>query len=76
MSKTITFTYINHAGKRAERTVDVETLEFIKDPGFGYQGGWFISGRCHDKNARRSFSLSRIVLPDSETLKIFTLMRF
>lgn len=64
MMATITFKYMNHNGKLAERTIDVDSVEFIGFASLGYQPGWFISGRCHEKNARRSFALSRIVLPD------------
>lgn len=60
MPQTIKFTYKNHRDVVAERTVDVEHLHFIKEPGFGYEPGWFISGFCHDKQARRSFSLANI----------------
>lgn len=62
---TITFNYLNHKGVTAERTVDVDAVEFHRNPGFDYQPGWFISGRCHAKNARRSFALCRIILPDN-----------
>lgn len=57
---TIRFTYTNHHGKVAERTVDVDSLEYYNSPGFGYEPGWFISGFCHDKQARRSFALEHI----------------
>lgn len=63
---TVTFKYLNHHGKLAERTVDVDSVEFVRNPGFQYQPGWFISGRCHTNNARRSFALSRIELPDND----------
>lgn len=56
------FTYINHRGQQSERNVDIDSLEFHYNPGFGYQPGWFISGFDHDKADRRSFALSRIVL--------------
>lgn len=59
----ISFTYLNHNGKRSERTIEVDSLEFHRNPGFGYQPGWFISGLDRDKNARRSFALARIELP-------------
>lgn len=72
---TITFKYLNHRGEHADRTIDVEAVEFIREPGFGYQSGWFVSGRCHDKDARRSFALNRILFNDQEQVpKIFTLL--
>lgn len=61
---TMSFEYLNHRGKQELRTVDVECLEYFSNPAFGYQAGWFISGRCHTKNARRSFALSRIIIPE------------
>lgn len=61
---TVKFKYLNHRGVTAKRTVDVDSVEFIGVSNFGYQPGWFISGRCHDKNARRSFALSRIVFEE------------
>lgn len=60
------FQYLNHNGKLAERNVDIDSLEFHRNPGYGYQPGWFISGFDHDKAARRSFALSRIVLDPIE----------
>jgi hypothetical protein len=63
---TWTFLYLNHRGETKERTIDVECLEFIPESNYGYQPGWFISGRCYDKNARRSFALSRILMPETK----------
>lgn len=65
-TKTISFEYMNHNGKRSMRTIDVDRVEFCMEPGFGYQPGWAVSGRCHEKNARRTFFLSRIVFPEPE----------
>lgn len=56
----ITFYYKNHRGEVAERRVEVDSLEFVTNPGFGYQPGWFLSGHDLDKDARRSFALSHI----------------
>lgn len=61
---TVTFDYLNHRGVTSKRTIDVDAVEFLTRPGFNYQPGWFISGLCHDKKARRSFALSRIQLPE------------
>jgi predicted DNA-binding transcriptional regulator YafY len=74
MPKTISFTYLNHNGKKAERTVDVETVEFLKNPGFGYQSGWFVSGFDHEKKARRSFSLGRIILDENAVPDLYVLI--
>lgn len=72
----ITFEYLNHAGKKQRRKITVDAVEFIGKVNYGYQPGWFISGFCHDKQARRSFALSRIIFDDSEFnhKKHFTLM--
>lgn len=60
--KTINFKYRSHRGVIEDRTIDVDMVGWLHNPGYGYQPGWFISGRCHDRNARRSFALSHIVL--------------
>lgn len=79
----ISFDYLNHNGKLARREIEPDALEFIFDPGFGYQPGWVISGHDFAKEARRSFFLPRIVFPDSPPLprergpkKSFVLVRF
>ena len=74
MTTTISFKYLNHRGKLAERIVDVDSLEFIREPGFGYQSGWFISGQDHEKDARRSFSLDRIIMDEENVPRIFKLL--
>lgn len=60
--KTISFNYRNHRGKVENRTIDVDRVEWLARPGYDYQPGWFISGYCHDRKARRSFALTHIVL--------------
>lgn len=74
MAKTITFTYLNHSGKKARRTIDVDSIEYQNFPGFGYQAGWFVSGFCHDKQARRSFALNRIIMTEDSPPKVFKLL--
>lgn len=56
------FKYRNHKGVIEERLVDVDAVEYIRDPGYSYQPGWFISGYCYTKKARRSFAIVNIVL--------------
>lgn len=66
----IYFTYRNHRGEIERRTVTPTEIEFIANPGFDYQSGWFLSGWDHDKQARRSFALSHIIVPeDSKGLR-------
>lgn len=65
---TVSFAYNNHRGVSEARTVDVWSIDFRRNPGFGYQPGWFITGHCHDRKAIRSFALSHIVLPPDTDL--------
>lgn len=60
----IKFTYKNHRGEIALRTIVPDSLEYLTEgnPDFGYPPGWFLSGHDLDKNARRSFALVNIVL--------------
>lgn len=66
MSHTVKFKYLNHRGEVAERHVEIASIDFVNNPGYNYQPGWFISGHDLDKNAYRSFALSRIVISDDE----------
>ncbi|RWB40431.1 MAG: hypothetical protein EOQ44_25140 [Mesorhizobium sp.] len=71
----IEFMYLNHRGETAKRRIEVDSIEFHRNPGFGYQPGWFVSGFDLDRNNRRSFALSRIVLPEHDTNNVvFRLM--
>lgn len=70
------FKYRNHRGEIADREIKIDSLEFIREPGFGYQSGWFISGYCLDRNARRSFALNNIVMDELNVPKFFTLLKF
>lgn len=65
--KIVEFNYLNHRGELKRRRVLPLSLDFQKNPGYGYQPGWFLTGWCQDKKATRSFALSRIQLntPDS-----------
>lgn len=61
MRQVVKFTYKNHRGEVAERTVTVDSIQYLTDPGYGYPPGWFVSGMCHDRQARRSFAFANIV---------------
>lgn len=65
----ISFYYKNHRGEIALRKVDIDSFEFLVDPGFGYQPGWFISGVDRDKDVRRSFAIVNIQLTDDDKNK-------
>lgn len=71
----VKFKYLNHRGVIEEREIRFESLEFIRDPGFGYQSGWFISGECYKKAARRSFALSRIIMDNGDVPRFYTLLK-
>lgn len=58
----VAFRYRNHKGVVKTRSVEVKSLDFLKEPGFGYQPGWFLTGICADKNEIRSFALCNIIL--------------
>ena len=64
MPRPLEFQYINHRGEMSLRTLDVDALEFHFNPGYGYQPGWFISGFDMERQARRSFALSRIMFEE------------
>lgn len=64
---SVSFTYKNHRGEVARRTVLVDAIEYLREPGYGYEPGWFIAGFDVDKQARRSFSFANIVLPETST---------
>lgn len=66
-TKPLVFTYRNHRGELRQRQIIPDSLEWLSAPGFGYQPGWFLSGRDIGKDARRSFALSHIVLNDDQT---------
>lgn len=59
----IKFTYINYKGEIAERTVEFHRLEYFAKPGFGYNGGWFLTGFDQGRKEIRSFALGNIVIP-------------
>lgn len=76
MTKIVKFWYLNHRGVIRERTLDVTAVEFIHEPGYGYQPGWFLSGFDRDRSGdvRRSFALSRIILPDDGISSVYKLL--
>lgn len=61
MTPTVTFTY-RHKGVDKIRRIVPDALEFHHRSHDGFQPGWFLSGHDLDKNARRSFALTHIVL--------------
>ena len=72
----IQFTYKNHRGEVALRTVTVDAIEFQPaHEDYGYAAGWFVSGYCHTKNARRSFAFANIQFEPNQQ-GVFALLRF
>lgn len=63
MNRNITFNYKNHRGEIRQRTIAFSDLRFIRDPGYGYQPGWFLYGKCLEKQEIRSFALCNIIFP-------------
>lgn len=61
----IKFLYRNHREEIAERTVIPHTLEYLTNPPdiYGYKPGWFLQAFCMDRQAMRSFELTRIIPP-------------
>lgn len=64
--KTLSFTYKNHNGITSVRTLDAESIDYRKSPGYDYEPGWFVTGYCHDRKAIRSFALNNIVIPEGD----------
>lgn len=58
------FKYLNHRGSTGMREVLFESIQYIREPGYGYGPGWFISGYDLHRKARRSFALANIVFDD------------
>lgn len=76
MKPKITFTYRNHRGEIEKRSLAVDSIEWINDPGYNYQPGWFVSGLDLDRRARRSFALANMILPPADERKFYKLMEF
>lgn len=69
--RTVIFTYRNHKGAERLRRVQIQSLDFFSNPGYGYQPGWHLTGLDLDKNEVRSFALSHIVFePDTKGANI------
>jgi hypothetical protein len=58
------FKYLNHRGSTDMREVLFESVQYIREPGYGYEPGWFISGYDLHRKARRSFALANIIFDD------------
>src|SRR5690242_4329685 len=58
------FVYTNYKNETAERDVEVLSIDFLTNPGFGYAPGWFITGRDRDRKGDvRSFRIDERMLP-------------
>ena len=56
----ITFTYCNHEGITARRTITPYELQFNALAPYYPEPTWLLWGYCHDRLAYRSFSLEKI----------------
>lgn len=75
-NQLIKFEYKNHRGEVTQREIILDALEWINAPGFYYQPGWFLSGFDCDKQARRSFALCNIILPEGAERRFYKLITF
>lgn len=65
------FTYLNHRGRKALRTVTPLALEYLMEPGYGYSPGYFLRALDHEKNAQRSFAVDPTrMFPEAGFLRI------
>lgn len=68
------FEYRNHRGEVKERRVVPVALDYLLEPGYGYDSGWFLTAYDHtgDRNgeALRSFALERIVRDTDEWSRV------
>lgn len=77
MAQVLRFSYTNHRGETAIRRITPKMLEFQREPGYGYEPGWFLTGFDLDKHAMRSFSLSNITVEDQgNSAGVFKLVGF
>ena len=75
-NQLIKFEYKNHRGEVTQREIIPDSLEWIDNPGYNYQPGWFLSGFDFDKQARRSFALCNIILPKADERRFYKLIQF
>lgn len=57
MAQTAVFEYTNHRGDVGNRTVMVDRIVWMDDPGYGYEPGWFVIGVDLDRKEQRQFRL-------------------
>lgn len=58
------FIYTNYKGETEERDIDVTALSYIPAPRFGYEPGWFLTGRDRSRNGQmRSFRFDGRMIP-------------
>lgn len=68
------FFYTNYKGETRLRRVANPKLIYLRDPGFGYQAGWFLHGHDLDKNEMRSFALTHIRFPEGSRHPFFVVL--
>ncbi len=72
------FTYTNYKGETEDREVIPVKLEYLKEPGFGYEPGWFLT--CLDPSRKkdgdpgfRSFRIGSAMKPIDDVVEIGSL---
>jgi len=66
----VEFTYTNHRGEKRTRRVMPLGVEYIQQPGYGYEPGWFLRAFDPEKTALRAFRLSHIDIQPGEHLSL------
>lgn len=62
----LSFIYLNHNSHTSLRHLELHDIRFEYVPRWGYQPGWALFGKDLDKQAMRTFYLSRIIFPEGE----------
>lgn len=58
------FVYTNYKGETEERDIDVLEITYMSKPGFGYEPGWFLTGRDRGRGGDvRSFRFDGRMTP-------------
>jgi hypothetical protein len=72
----VKFWYKNHRDEISERVITVDSIEFHQQGNPDYKhppNSWVLSGYDHGKNARRSFLLDKIIIPNGTPRGVFSI---